>query len=194
MTPLDQSELFTPAPTRKLSVPGGATAFWGVDPSTQRVAVATIASTGFRGVTTQSFPRAEGGERLALIYDVCRGLARELAQMPHLFPAVIVVEQPSGKQPNPALSYAVGAIMGGLFAGLVLSGAGGAKMPMVSSASWKKVACGAGNAYKPKNGKIEDYAVWRWARSAGYTGRSFDECDAWGIVEYARRTYALEQR
>jgi len=112
---------------------------------------------------------------------------------------VIVVEQPSGKQPNPALSYAVGATIAGCFQGvneLSLDAVGPREvvMPMVSSSTWKKAACGAGNAYKPKDGDIEKYPVYRWALSIGYRGRSFDEVDALGIADYARRTYALEER
>lgn len=188
---LGQTEIFTPAPTKRLIVPAGATAWWGVDPGSVRVAIGTIAADGRRGVSVRSFPKGlEGGERLAAIFEFTRSLALDLEA---IRPGIIIVEQPSGKQSNPALSYAVGAIMAGLWT------ATGARVVTVSSSSWKKTACGAGNAYKPydkrgKLGPIEDYAVYRWALSTGYSGCSYDEVDAWGIAEYAARTFALDAR
>lgn len=194
---LGQTEIFTPQPPRKLIVPSGATSWWGIDPSTMRVSIATITADGERRVSTNSFGREEGGRRLVGIFWGTAALARKLVHDAR--PGVIVVEQPSGKQPNPALSYAVGATVAGCFQGIneVSFDAVGpheVPMPMVSSSTWKKAACGAGNAYKPKSGKIEEYAVYDWARSVGYSGRSFDEVDAYGIAEYACRTYALEAR
>jgi Holliday junction resolvasome RuvABC endonuclease subunit len=183
---LGQTQPLDPPPTRKLIVPSGAGAWWGVDPGSARVAIATVASDGLRGVSMASFPRLEGGERLDAIYRETAHLAAEIASM--VPPGVIVVEQPSGAQPNPALSYAVGATMAGLWAGTH------AAVVTVSSSTWKKVSTGSGAAYKPKDGKIEKYAVYQWARTVGYTGRSFDEADAYGLAEYARLTYALEQR
>lgn len=194
---LGQTEIFQPAPTKRLIVPQGATSWWGIDPSTMRVAIATITAHGERSVSTNPFARCDGGRRLAGIFWGTAALTRQLVHDAR--PGVIVVEQPSGKQPNPALSYAVGATIAGCFQGIREVSFDSispheVSMPMVSSSTWKKVACGAGNAYKPKNGNIDEYAVFRWAQSVGYEGRSFDEVDAMGIAEFAARTYALEQR
>lgn len=191
---LGQTEIFQPEPTRRLIVPPQATCWWGTDPGSQRVAIASIDEDGDRRVDMASFPRLEGGERLAAIYAETRRLACELAKVRE--PGIVVVEQPSGKQPNPALSYAVGAIMAGLSAGVRETFPDNhVAVVTVSSSTWKKVSTGSGAAWKPKSGKIEEYAVYQWARDvAGYRGRSFDEVDAHGIAEYACRTYGLDPR
>ena len=62
--PLLQQELMEPEPQRKLIVRPGMVHHWGVDPSTQRIAIAS----GDR-VQTHSFPRTDGLARLADIYD-----------------------------------------------------------------------------------------------------------------------------
>jgi hypothetical protein len=51
-----------------------------------------------------------------------------------------------------------------------------------------------GNLYKPKRGHTFEYGVLTWARQNGYAGCSWDEADAWGIAEAARREVALEER
>jgi hypothetical protein len=75
-----------------------------------------------------------------------------------------------------------------------------AAVETVPSATWKKAATGYGAHYKPTKKKLgrtpvfEDYAVARWARENGYEGSSWDECDALGIAEAARREVALVER
>jgi hypothetical protein len=74
---------------------------------------------------------------------------------------------------------------------------GDANVETTASAHWKKVATGHGrwNKTKPhptKKGKtvklaLEEYGVMKWARANGYTGPSWDDADAWGIAEAARR-------
>ena len=193
MSPLGQTEAFDPAPTRRLLVPDDHCGWIGIDPSTQRVAVASIAADGRRGVSTASFPASAGGQRLSAIYDGTRDLVEEIAAM--VKPGVIVVEQPSGARPNPSLSYAVGVTMAAAFDGVAEVTGHGVLVETVTSSSWKKIAIGAGNAYKPKSGRVEEYAVWRWARDeCDYEGRSIDEVDAMGIAEYARKTFQLEVR
>lgn len=199
MTPLGQTEAFEVAPATKLIVPKGCTSWWGVDPSTVRIAIATISADGARSVRTNSFARLEGGQRLASIFWGSAALARVLAHDAEIRPGVIVVEQPSGKQPNPALSYAVGATIAGVFQGINevtfdSVGPHQVPMPMVSSSTWKKIACGSGAIYKPKPTAKEEYGVLTWARSVGYTGSLWDEADAMGIADYARRTFALDPR
>lgn len=187
MSPLGQLEAFDPPATRRIIVHEGHGAWWGVDPSTLRVAIATISSEGRRGVSQASFARGEGAARLSGIYSGTRLLAATLAADEP--PGMIVVEQPSGKTPALQLVYAVGVIM------LALAhGVGRTAVETVSSSSWKKVACGYGAIYKPKPSSREPYGVLTWARANGYQGSSWDEADAWGIAEYARKTFALEQR
>lgn len=109
-------------------------------------------------------------------------------------PGVVFVEQPSGKQENPALSYAVGAIQAGVYDGLFSAGVGAVRIETVPSSTWKKAATGYGAVYKPKRGDGREYGVLTWARQNGYGGSSWDEADALGIAEAARRTIALDQR
>lgn len=187
-----QTELLEVAPTRRLIVPAGHVNWWGVDPSVQRVSLATVDAAGHRGVSTVPFPALEGGERLVAIYRRTFVLAREIAGL--LPPGVIVVEQPSGKQPNPALSYAVGVTMAALYAGMQRVTGAKVKLDTVTSSRWKAVACGSGAIYKPKRGTSGVYGVLTWARGIGYAGSSWDEADAMGVVDYARRTFALDDR
>lgn len=195
---LGQGELLEAAPTRRLLVRAEHTSWWGCDPSTFRVALATVDAEGRRGVSSVPFGRADGGERLADIWRLTFLLARETAEM--LPPGVIVVEQPSGKQANPALSYATGVIMGALFAGARRATEVSTVVETVPSSRWKAIACGNGALYKPKRVRgrsappLEEYGVFRWAQDLGYTGRSWDEVDALGVADYARRTFALEVR
>lgn len=172
-----------PAPTQKMIVPVGRGAWWGVDPSTLRVAVAAIDSEGdWCEVRTAPFRTAPGARRLAEVYDRTLALASALGPAPGL----VVVEQPSGKHVHPVLERHVGVIVAVLerFA----------PVEMVPPATWKLVACGKGNLYKPKRGEDRPYEVLLWARRRGYRGSSWDEADAWGVAEYGRRTWELDQR
>lgn len=189
-----QGELLAPEPTRRLIVPAGHTSWWGCDPSTVRVSLATVTIDGERLVETAVFPQLDGGERLARMYQIAHDLAANAAVVAGA-PGVIVVEQPSGKTPNPNLVYAVGVIQAALYGGAqsVLR----ARIPLletVASSRWKAVACGRGDIRKPKPTAREDYGVLQWARTAGYEGSSWDEADAWGVADYARRTFLLEVR
>lgn len=184
---LGQTELLAPARTKKVQVAGGGS-WWGIDPSTLRVAITSVSAEGQRGVSTRSFPPRTGGRRLAVILYETRALARALieAEGP---PGVVVVEQPSGKTPNLPFVYAVAVIIAAVAEAAPL-----AVVDTVPSSTWKKVACGAGNLYKPKGRNVGflDYGVAAWAREQGYRGSSWDEADSWGIADYAWRTYAIE--
>jgi hypothetical protein len=202
---IEQQELMEPGPVRRLQVAPGHTAIWGVDPSTVRLAVAGVEADGRRWVETIPFAGFEGPQRLSQVYEATRAWC-SLAWPAHndgdgyrYPPGLVMVEQPSGKTPNPELLYAVGVILAAIYDGLYLPGAP-VRIETVSSAHWKKVACGRGNLYKPtkkvlgRTPQFEDYAVATWARMNGYTGHSWDEADAWGIAEAARREVALVER
>jgi hypothetical protein len=186
---LGQSELFVPRPTKKLIVAPGRSAWWGVDSSTKRVAVGVVDAAGARFGDIVSLPAVEGAERLARIHSATVTICEILGRIAE--PGVIVVEAAAGfgKRPNPELAYAVGAVLAGI----------GAACPdvcvqMVIGSKWKLEVCGFGGIKKPKPTAKEEYAVLRWAREQGYTGSSWDEADAWAIADFARRTYALEER
>lgn len=144
-------------------------------------------------MSTRSFPSRTGGRRLAVIHYETRLLARSLVEAGEA-PAVIVVEQPSGQTPNLQLVYAVGVIMAA-----VAEVTPAAVVETVPSSTWKRVACGKGNIFKPKRERGRpapapgEYAVLRWARALGYTGSSWDESDAMGVADYAWRTFGLER-
>jgi hypothetical protein len=188
---LEQQELMEPAPSRRIIVPKGHGAWYGVDPSTLRLSAAFVTREGARGVSTVPFPRAEGPERLAVIYTHTRQFWWRAMQAGWPAPGLVMVEQPSGKMENPNLSYAVGVILAATWAAMDVFD--GAAVETCTSSWWKKRACGRGDIYKPKK-RAEDYGVVTWARANGYTGLSWDEADAWAIAEAARRTVALEER
>lgn len=194
MALLGQQELLEAPPRRRLIVPVGHGAHWGVDPSTERVAFA-YACEGRRAASTASFPDLKGGARLAQIWRQTRLRALWLLEGGWPAPGLVWVEQPSGERPNPALSYAVGVIMGAV-ADVLPS----CVVETVPSATWKKGATGYGAHYKPTRKKLgrtprfEDYGVAVWAAANGYEGSSWDEADALGIAEAARREVTLEER
>jgi hypothetical protein len=145
-----------------------------------------------RDVVTISFPRLGGGSRLAGIFRVLVDWAgSNVLDHP---PGIVAVEQPSGKQLNPALSYAVGVTMAALSEGVGRATGQAVVVETVSSGAWKRVACGRGDVRKPKPSSREEYAVLTWARTVGYEGWSWDEADAMGIADYARRSCLLEVR
>lgn len=191
---LGQGELLEAGKPRRLIVPPAHGAWFGVDPSTVRVAIASVTGEGRRGVSVASFPSLEGPARLGVIYRETRLLARSVADAVGM-PGVVACEQPSGQTPNPNLVYAVGVVLAALVGEL-----GGACVVTVPSSTWKSVACGNGAIYKPKRVKggvapvAEDYGVLRWARGLGYVGSSWDAADAWGVCEWARRTFELVER
>jgi hypothetical protein len=201
VTLLAQQELVEPGPVRRLTVPAGHTAYWGVDPSTLRLAVAYVTPEGRRGVRTVPFARGEGPARLSEIYAQTRSFALYSTAMSLAAPegsgvlpapGLVLVEQPSGKMENPSLSYAVGVIQAALYDGLYSALGHPVRIETCTSSWWKKRACGRGNIFKPKR-VLEEYGVLTWARANGYEGASWDEADAFGIAEAARREVALEE-
>lgn len=197
MTQLGQQELMEPGPRRRIIVPEGHGAWWGVDPSTLRVAVAGVSQLHdgslARWARSRPFAAVEGPQRLSEVYDVTRAFVWELMQAGARAPGLVLVEQPGGTHRNYELFYAVGAITAALWSGIEGSYGTSAQIEFVVPGWWKKRACGRGNIYKPKR-RGDEYEVVTWARANGYTGLSWDEADAWGIAEAARREVELVQR
>lgn len=191
MSPLGQQEIFAPAPTRRLIVRPGRTAWWGVDSSTKRVAIGVVTAEGLRRGGIESVPTLAGAERLVAIRDATVALCERLLDDPANWPGVIAVEQAAGfgKRPNVELAYAVGAVLCGVGAGAPRT-----HVEMVVGSKWKLEVCGFGGIKKPKPTEKEEYAVLGWARNVGYGGDSWDEADAWAIGDWARRTFALAER
>jgi hypothetical protein len=189
-----------PVRSRRIIVPAGHSAWWGADVSVSRLALAYASCEGAHGARTVLFADLKGGARLAHIWAETGLLVAEAVRDGWPLPGLVWVEQPSGAQPNPQLSYVTGAIQGAVFAGVQRVTGRPVRVETVSSASWKKTSCGYGAIYKPTKKKLgraprfEDYGVARWAAGLGYGGASWDECDALGIAEAARRTVALEER
>jgi hypothetical protein len=211
VTLLAQQELVEPAPVRRLIVPRGHGAWWGVDPSTRRVAVGGVsrAADGSldRWVRSVPFMAVDGPGRLSMIYnetyDLVQGIALRAWEAHDVLPGLVLVEQPGGEHRNYELFYAVGAIVAAIDGALVAETGKSVKFEMVVPAWWKARACGRGNIYKTKRvpGRKspvpvapDEYGVLQWARQNGYAGASWDEADAWGIAEAARREVALVER
>jgi hypothetical protein len=199
---LAQQELLEPPPTRRLAVPAGRTAWWGADLGTTRLALAYIAQDGSRGSCTVPFPVGKGSARLSAIYAYTRlGVA---AQVRHGWPApgVLMTEQPSGSKRSVNLPFimACGAIHAGLFDGLVDVLGSSCVIEETVASHWKLVACGMGNISKPQKEKgkqrpaLTDYRVFRWALASGWSPMDWNECDAAGMAECARREIALVER
>jgi hypothetical protein len=182
---LGQQELMEPTPTRRLDALGST--HWGVDPSTRHIAIACAET---REVATAPFAPVSGAARLDEIYVQTRRLVSDLISRDWDIPGVIVVEQPGGSSINWPLYYGVGVIQAALWAEASRQAMGAVQVETMPPNSWKKIAVGRGDVYKPKV-KGGRYGVLEWARHRGYEGSSWDEADALGIAEAARRTIAL---
>lgn len=174
---------------KRLIVRPGQSSWWGVDPSTKRVAIAYVTPELERSVVIRSLPTLAGAERCEAIRNVTVELCEELR--PAGRPGVIVVEESAGfgKRPNPELAYAVGAVLCGLVVGAPFT-----HVEFVASSKWKLDVCGFGAIAKPKPTSREPYAVLQWAEGVGYEGSSWDCADAMAIAEYARGAYELDER
>jgi Holliday junction resolvasome RuvABC endonuclease subunit len=140
---------------------------WGIDPALGRLAFA-FAEVGSERVEVETLHTASDateGERLGLLDRQVRIVTRQLAgSYP---PAVVWVEQPSGRFRNLPLTYAVGAVQAALFEVL--------QVPVwtIPSGAWKRRTVGVGNATKAQ--------VLAWAgRVAVVDGQ--DEADAVGVA------------
>ena len=200
--PLTQQELLEKPPARRIIVPAGCRTHYGVDPSTKRVSIAGVLRAAHGGldrwVRSVPFMPGDGAERLSGTYEATRRFAAELARM--YPPGLVWVEQPSGRNMNLPLVYAVGVILAGICDGVNDAIGYRVAVETVPSSSWKLRACGNGAISKPTKQKLgravefEDYAVARWARLNGYQGWLWDDADAMGVAEAARREVALVQR
>lgn len=203
MTLLGQQEAFTPEPTRRLIVPKGCTAYWGIDSSVRRIAVG-FADTFRWDARTLVLPGGSGpvtAERLGLAFASIRdqvAAAVALDSLPR--PGLVWTEQPGGKTPNLPLIYMIGVVQGAVWAGLQIAEVPQPRYETCPPGHWKKLACGSGAIWKPtrdtlgRRPEFMDYGVAVWARQNGYLGDSWDEADALGLAEAARREVLLEER
>lgn len=199
---LAQQQLLEPVPRRRLIVPAGAIGHWGIDPGTRRVAAACVIGPpeAVRVAATASFPDLKGGARLDAIWRETGLFVAGLLRSGWRMPGVVWVEQPSGKQEVPELSYAVGVTMAAVYHAVMVEYGYPVCVETVPSSRWKLLACGRGNLPKtdPHTKKPwrnrEAYGVLAWARANGYTGSSWDEADALGVAEAARREIVLDER
>lgn len=149
------------------------TAFvWGVDVAVSRLAFAFAPDDGgaIEVETLVTKCKATEGERLGLLDRQVRIYARQAAGA--YPPAVVWVEQPSGRFRAPQLVYATGVVQAALFEAL------SCPVWTVPSATWKQRTVGRGNATK------EQVAAWVSARSS--TPASQDEADAYAIAAAGR--------
>ncbi len=189
MALLLQQELMEPPPSRVLHVPDTRTTWWGIDPSTKRVALAWTDGER-RGVIMRPIPPCASAHRLTLIHEIT-GVLVARAFVDGGPPGITLIEQPSGKVQSPELLYAVGVTIASVYSHLVAYGIDLPTVETCASAWWKKRACGRGDIYKPKTHEDRQYGVLTWAQANGYQGSSWDEADAWGIAEAARRDVEL---
>lgn len=197
---LAQQTLLDRPPSRRIIVPAGHSAWWGADPAVGRLSVAVATAEGPRAALTASFGDLRSGARLAHIWRETGLFVAGLVRDGWPVPGLVWVEQPSGQRTVPELLYAVGVIQGAIYDALQLVTGHGVLVETVPSSSWKKAACGSGAIRKPTRKalgravRFEDYGVARWAAANGYRGSSWDEADALGIADAARRTVALDER
>jgi Holliday junction resolvasome RuvABC endonuclease subunit len=151
---------------------------WAVDPALSRLAIA-FAALGSERIEVETLVTANDateGERLGLLDRQVRIAARQLAgDYP---PAVVWVEQPSGRFRNLQLSYAVGVLQAALSETL------SCPVWTIPSSAWKVRTVGVGNATKQQ--------VMAWAeRHATIDGQ--DEADAVAIAWAGRAMLASGQ-
>lgn len=142
---------------------------WGIDPAVSRVAFAFAQLDADKSIEVETLVtanEAREGERFGLLARQVRIYARQrAAEFP---PAIVWVEQPSGRFRNLPLLYAVGVIQAVLFETL--------SVPVwtIPSGAWKKRTVGVGNATK------EQVAAWVDAQGLGFETQ--DEADAIGVA------------
>lgn len=145
---------------------------WAVDPAVSRLAFA-FAPLGAAPVIVETLhidSEAREGRRLGLLDRQVRIAAGQWAvDYP---PAVVWVEQPSGRYRNLPLTYAVGVVMAALSEALACP------VWTMPSSAWKKRTVGCGNASKAQ--------VARWVAARGADLASQDEADAYALSEAGR--------
>lgn len=141
---------------------------WGVDVGLSRIAVAFAPDDGGPVVAETLRTDSEGreGQRLGWLDRQLRIYAKQAAgRYP---PAVVWVEQPSGRFRNLPLTYATGVVQAALFETLACP------VWTIPSSARKKRTVGAGNATKPQ--------VLAWVTRLGVDVGSQDEADAVAIA------------
>lgn len=145
---------------------------WGIDPSLSRVAIAFASLSNntidVRSLCTRS--DTSEGERLGLLDRQVRIFTAQCAG--NYPPAVVWIEQPSGRFRNLALTYCVGVIQAAVFETL--------RCPVwtIPSSAWKVRTVGVGNATKPQ--------VRAWVHQVGVNVATQDEADAVAIASAGR--------
>jgi hypothetical protein len=148
--------------------------YWGVDPSTKKVAIGWTGS--MCGARSVLIPDSRDGDRLARIYRATHQLVLELSRD---FPPVWVwVERPSGR-PNPPLLYAVGAVQAAVYETLSKIWEHPVHVEDVIASHWRKTVTGKG-----QQDKI-DYVIW--AHENGYLGSDVDEAEAFCMAHAVER-------
>jgi Holliday junction resolvasome RuvABC endonuclease subunit len=151
---------------------GGGEYVWAVDPavSRQAFAFAPVDGAEIEVETCHTDSEAREGQRLGWLDRQIRIYARQrAAEFP---PAVVWVEQPSGRFRNLSLVYATGVLQAALFETL------GVPVWTIPSSTWKQRTVGAGNASKAH------VAAWVLAQGANVGGQ--DEADAYAIAAAGR--------
>jgi Holliday junction resolvasome RuvABC endonuclease subunit len=141
---------------------------WGIDPAISRVAFACadLESETVEVETLLTATDAREGERLGLLDRQVRIFARQLAG--RYRPAVIWIEQPSGRFRALQLTYAVGVLQAALFETLACP------VWTIPSSTWKQRTIGRGNATKEQ--------VRTYIDRLGVNVRDQDEADAAAIA------------
>jgi Holliday junction resolvasome RuvABC endonuclease subunit len=152
---------------------------WAVDPAVARLAFA-FASLGSPTIEVETLTTAcdaREGERLGLLDRQVRIYAAQAAgRWP---PAVVWIEQASGKFQQPQLLYAIGVTQAALFETL------GCPVWTIPSGKWKKTALGVGNATKPQ--------IAAWVAERDDRPATQDEADAYAIA-FAGREMFVQRR
>lgn len=165
-----------PSAVRAPTDASATTFVWGVDPALSRLAFAFAPVDGGPIVveTLTTANDATEGERLGLLDRQVRIFARQrAAEFP---PAVVWVEQPSGRWRNLTLAYAVGVVQAAIFETL--------QVPVwtIPSSTWKQRTVGVGNATKAQ------VMAWVLMQGADFNGQ--DEADAYAIAHAGRAMLA----
>lgn len=136
--------------------------FWGVDPSTKRIALGVVQGHETTSSEIGWFSEAieeldKGAFRLGDAKAKARAMFERVAEIAP--PTGVLVEQPygSGARPHPELYYVVGVVLAEL-ADLFPSTA----IDVVEPSSWKATAIGQGYGFAKKP------AILAWAQGIGY--------------------------
>lgn len=155
---------------------------WGIDPSSKRIALATVEGDGSFAVDNVRL--TENDDRVLRFADGYAEQVEFFKRFPA--PAMVFLEEPF--VPRDRRQIPTHLLMYGVTLAALGDVLGSVPVLEMTASQWKARAMGQGNGHAPKE------AILAWAQSVGYGGRIQDEADALGIAIGGAQLYLSQER